>query len=518
MTGIILGLRTLNMKTKIALISLSVIFSFTGVTAQEMLGVVNSSRAGITGTMINPAVTVTSPFYVDINIFALDVFVENNFIYIAKDEYRFKRFLSKNPDFPTHGVDNNLIVYDYYNSKDKKGYANVRLLGPSFSITKGRHSFGLITGARAVMSTRGIPYEMAKFGIEKLEYPPQYDINYVDERNVSNAELAWAEVGVNYSYIIKQQGLDYWAAGATVKFLRGFAGGYVNVDNIDYVVLDRDTLIVHNVNAEAGYSMPLNYQTNEFDSSPLFRGKGVGLDIGVIYEKKKRYVRNESVSKLCSQSYIPYEYKIGLSLLDVGRIKFKENAEKLLFNDASTYWPGITYVNYTTLRDLTDTLSQQFYGNNSDLVHVEPIKIALPTALSLQIDYNYLNNWFINGTIVHPLQFSKTGIKRPVLFGLTPRYESRFFEASLPLTLYDWTKPRIGLSFRFLGFFIGTEKLSGYFHFTDFTGIDFYAGLKISLYKGDCRNSPSDNCGYDEYKKYVKKGKQKKARNTKMPE
>ena len=119
MTGIILGLRTLNMKTKIALISLSVIFSFTGVTAQEMLGVVNSSRAGITGTMINPAVTVTSPFYVDINIFALDVFVENNFIYMAKDEYRFKRFLSKNPDFPTHGVDNNLIVYDYYNSKDQ---------------------------------------------------------------------------------------------------------------------------------------------------------------------------------------------------------------------------------------------------------------------------------------------------------------------------------------------------------------------------------------------------------------
>jgi hypothetical protein len=79
------------------------------------------------------------------------------------------------------------------------------------------------------------------------------------------------------------------------------------------------------------------------------------------------------------------------------------------------------------------------------------------------------------------------------------------FEVSLPVTLYDWTKPRIGLSARFRGFFIGTEKLSGYFSFSDFTGLDFYAGLKLSLHKGDCRrNIPDDNCGMEEYKKYVK--------------
>lgn len=474
--------------------------------AQEMLGIVNSSYAGITGTVINPAVTVTSPFYLDINIIAADIFVENNNIYMAKDEYRFRRFLSKNPVFPTHGPDNNLIVYDYYNRVDKKAYAQVRLLGPSLAVTMGRHSIGFVSGARAVMSVRNVPYELAKFGLEKLEVPVQYDINYVDNRNMYNAELAWAENGINYSYVFKQKGLDYWAAGITVKDLRGFGGGYLYIDNIDYVVLDRDTLIVRNVNAEGGFSLPLNYQTNTIDLNPLFKGKGIGLDIGLIYQKKKQFMHDDRTNKLCAQNYIPYQYKIGVSLLDFGRIKFTENAEKLVFDNAATYWPGITSTGYTNMNAMTDMLSNRFYGNPAQLVQGHEIKIALPTALSVQVDVNYYKNWYLNGTLVYPLQFSKSGLIRPVILGITPRYETYTFEASMPLTLYDWTKPRIGLSARYRGFFIGTEKISGYFHFTDFTGIDFYFGLKFSLRKGFCRdNTPADNCGYEEYKKFIKK-------------
>ncbi len=474
------------------------------VVAQEMLGIVNSNYAGISGSMINPAVTVTSPFYIDVNIMAADVFAENNYVYMAKNEYRFSRFFSKNPVFPTHGTDNNLIVYDYYNTKDKKAYVNVRVLGPSFAVSVGRHSFGFVSGARVVSSTRNVPYEIAKFGIEQLAYPPQYDINYVDNRHIYSAELAWAEIGFNYSYVIKQNSLDYWAAGITIKDLKGYGGGYLYAKNIDYIVLDHDTLIVHNMNAEAGFSLPLNYQANTVEQNPLFRGKGVGFDLGVIYQKKKRYVRTERFNSLCAQNYIPYQYKIGVSLLDIGRVRFTQNAEKLVFDNVATYWPGITHTNYSNINDLTTMLSNQFYGDPTQLIQGNEIKIALPTALSIQADVNYYKNWYVNGTFVYPLQISKSGLIRPVLLALTPRYETAMFEASLPLSLYDWTKPHIGLSARFRGFFVGTEKLSAFFHFTDFTGIDFYFGLKFSLRKGNCRNSPASTCGYDEYKKFVK--------------
>jgi hypothetical protein len=60
---------------------------------------------------------------------------------------------------------------------------------------------------------------------------------------------------------------------------------------------------------------------------------------------------------------------------------------------------------------------------------------------------------------------------------------------------------------------VGTEKISGFFHYKDFTGLDFYFGAKISLRKGFCsnkggnnRNSKkmSNNCGIEEYKMFKK--------------
>lgn len=480
--------------------------------AQETLGIINSGYSGITGSVINPAIPVTSPFYIDVNLVSVDIFAENNYLYIAKEDYRFRNFFSKNPQFPTHGPDNQ-VAYDNYTTEDKKVYANVRMLGPSFSINVGRHSFGFITGARAVSSTKNVPYEIAKFIYTQLEFEPQYDINYIDNHDMYNAEMGWFETGFNYSFIFKQQSYDQWAAGITIKDLRGYAGGYLNTDNINYTVLDKDTLIVNNLYANAGYSLPIDYQSNDYMKDPLFRGKGVGFDIGIIYQKKKKYIQRENVSKLCSQRYVPYHYKIGVSLLDIGRIKFTENAQKLFFNDVSTYWPNLSNTSYTNVNDLTQLLSNQFYGNPNQLVTGSEIKIALPTAVSIQADVNYYKNWFINGTIVYPLQFSNAGIIRPVLFAVTPRYETRQFEVSLPISLYDWTDPRIGLSARYRGFFIGTEKLSGYFHYQDFTGIDFYAGLKFSLKKGNCRNKPGDACGNDEYRKFIKSKKEKKPRS-----
>jgi hypothetical protein len=478
--------------------------------AQEMLGIVNSNYAGITGSVINPAVSVTSPFYLDINLVAGDFFAENNYIYLAKEEYRFSRFFSKNPDFPTHGDKNNMIAYDYYNTKDKKAFAGNRLLGPSFAVTVGRHSFGIVTGTRTFMSTKNVPYEIAKFAFERFEYPPQYNINYVDNQKIYNAEMAWAEVGFNYSYILKQESRDYLAAGITVKDLLGYAGGYTYADNIDYAVTNQDTLIINNLNAEAGYSLPLNYQTNEYVNDPLFRGKGIGVDLGVIYQRKKEDVRSEKVDKLCSQKYTPYQYKIGVSLLDIGRIKFTQNAEKLVLDNVSTDWYGILQNQYSSVRDFTNLIGEQFYGNTTTLIQGNEINIALPTALSVQTDVNFYKNWFLNGTIVLPLQFSKSGLRRPALLAVTPRYETALFDLSMPVSLFDWTQPRIGLSARFMWFFVGTEKLSGFFHYKDFTGLDFYFGAKISLQKGHCRNNSQskkgagDNCGIEEYKMFRK--------------
>jgi hypothetical protein len=256
--------------------------------------------------------------------------------------------------------------------------------------------------------------------------------------------------------------------------------------------------------------LPLNYETNEYMKDPRFRGKGLGFDLGIIYQKKKQEVQSERVDKLCAQNYTPYQYKIGVSLLDIGRIKFTQNAEKLVLDNVSTDWYGILYNQYTSVRDFTNLVSNQFYGDTTSLIQGNEIKIALPLALSVQTDVNFYKNWFVNGTMVLPLQISKSGLRRPALLAVTPRYETALFDISMPITLFDWTEPRIGLSARFLWFFVGTEKLSGFFHYKDFTGLDFYFGAKISLRKGFCqgksgnKGKQGDNCGIEEYKMFRK--------------
>jgi hypothetical protein len=482
--------------------------------AQEMLGIMNSSYSGISGSLINPALTVASPYYIDINLVTANVFAENNYLYMPKEEYRFSRFLQQNPEFPTHGPKDNLVFYDYYNRKDKDIYAQARLMGPSVAVTVGKNSFGITTGARAVASAKNIPYDIAKFAFEQLEYPPQFDINYIDNRNIYNAQMAWMETGLTYSREIFKQGLDYWTAGITVKDLRGYAGAYLSSENIDYVLLEHDTLIIHNMNVSMGLSLPVDYYSNSFTRDPLIRGKGIGLDLGVVYEQKKSAPSNTDYTKLCGQTYVPYKIRIGISLLDIGRIKFTQNAERLEFVDASTYWPGLTLLKFSSVQDFVNTMSTRFYGDTTQLVQGNSFKIALPTALSVQGDYNITGNWYASSILVCPVQFYKAGIRRPWQLAVTPRYQTRLFEIGLPVSIYDKYKPRVGLNLRFLGFFIGTEKLGGFFHFHDFTGLDLYVGLKVSLRKGNCRSKfTTPNCGISEYKKFIKSDSGKKVRN-----
>jgi hypothetical protein len=320
------------------------------------------------------------------------------------------------------------------------------------------------------------------------------------------AEMNWAEIGLSYAYVFRKFNRENWAAGISVKRLMGVAGGYANIDNIDYMLLNKDTAIVYNMNAEGGYSLPVDYQTNEYIRNPVFRGGGFGFDLGITYRKTLKGQQNIHYSEICAQPFTPYKYKIGLSIIDIGRISFKKNAQKLVFNNVSTYWPDISSFNFQNVDSAVRELSQRFYGNPDELLQDDRIKIGLPTALSIQVDVHYFGNWYVNSTLIYPIKMSSASLVRPVQLAIIPRYETDHFEVDFPISLYDLKKPRIGISARIGMFTIGTDKLGGYFHFNDFTGLDFYFALKLSFIKGHCKGSnDSPSCVKSEYKKFIKK-------------
>jgi hypothetical protein len=267
------------------------------------------------------------------------------------------------------------------------------------------------------------------------------------------------------------------------------------------VVPNDSTIDVKNLHAEFGFSLPVDYGTNTALTSPLFKGGGFGVDVGVTYTRLKHYHQEQYFNTLCAQPYEDYLYRIGLALIDFGGIKFSDNASKMLIDNRPAYWENVTSMEFGTIHQFLDTLSYKFYGDTTSAWAGDHFTLWLPAALSAQFDYHIQKAWYVNASLIYGFPVTKAAMTRPAEFSITPRYETRWLEASMPVSFYNWQLARIGLALRIYGLTIGTDKIGGFFHLNDFTGLDFYMSLKLFFNKGNCRNKGPEHCGSMEPKK-----------------
>jgi hypothetical protein len=466
--------------------------------AQEMWGITTSNYAGSTGVLLNPTSITTSKLYQDINIASIDIFFENNYAYIPQKDYALFKLIS-GKSLPKYGPDD--LPFDHYTEKNNKFiYSSQLIKGPSYMVAVGRSAYAIHTGARMLTSAYDIPLEIANFGYYGIKYTPQHNINY-NSSNFGTATLAMGEIGLTYAYDFRKISMETWSAGITVKRLFSVGGGYLRTNNVDYIVLNDSTINFKNLNAEVGYSLPLDYSNNDFpDSGPLIKGGGFGFDIGVTFQNKALSYQKRRISKLCRQRYIDYYYRIGVSLLDVGFVNFNKNAEVQTFDNVSQYWMNIDTLNYINVNHLTSSLSQVFYGDPNASHTADKVRIYLPTAFSVQADVKIYRNFYAGAVFISPVRLGKSFIRRPAQIALIPRYENHDIEFSLPLSLYDYHHFRLGAAVRYRMLTFGSDDLLGLFGINDFTGIDFYIAFKINFRKGYCgRNSRNVPCENEEY-------------------
>lgn len=484
------------------------IFIITGIVfsgkAQEMHGYVHSNYAGITGGFINPSSLITSKLYLDINIVGLQLNVDNNYIYLAGKDYRIKHFLSQDPELPTHIDDvmlDNREYYDRYNTDLKNGFSQIRIMGPSAMFATGKQAFGLSTSYRVLASGNDLPYDLAKFALEGLRYHPQQNVNYINNIDFRAASLALAEIAGSYSRILYRRNREFVAAGVTIKGLFSSGGAFGFGDNIDYIVPNSDDMLIGNINGKFGTSLPIDYDNNDFRSNQLFLGKGIGFDIGFTYQKMISGYSSKAYSAYCEIPYQPYLYRIGVSLLDLGSVKFNKNPIWLEMVDASNTWANIGNSDIENVNELFQKVSYDFSGDPNKLIRRSDFSISLPTAVSVQFDYRINNTIYVNSTWIHPLVTSEATVIRPAQIALTPRMETGNFGLAVPMILYNYKYPRIGLSARFYKVVIGTDKLGGFFGLSDFTGMDFYVMVKLPFFRGSCgKNNKQFGCQNLEYK------------------
>ena len=465
--------------------------------SQQAPGANLGNYAGVNSLQLNPSALHNSKSYLDIQFFGVDVFVQNNYLYMNKSDYRFTNLLKPGYILPSHlenyGTEQR-IFYHTTNQNDKNGFFQNRINGPGAMLVLGHHAFAISTALRTIVSTQNVPYEIANFIYLGLNYRPQQNIEYLHNKPVRGSGMAWGEIGVSYSHTFFSRGFNVLSAGISLRRLFGLGGLYFEATQLDYTVLHDSTIEIKNLNGEIGFSLPADYSGQTVVTTPVIKGGGFAADFGITYTRLKQDHQNQYFNTLCEQLPEDYLYRIGVALIDIGGIRFRHNASKMIIDNRSASWNNLSDEDFEFSHQFLDSLSYKFYGDTISAWAGNHFTCWLPSSLSVQFDYHINKNWYINASLIHGFRMSKSSISRPTELSVTPRYETSWFEADLPVSLYNLQLVRIGFAVRIYGLTIGTDKLGGLFHIKDFTGLDFYMSLKLFLSKGKCRDFLSLQC------------------------
>tara|TARA_B100000809_G_scaffold66115_2_gene62811 strand:- start:6804 stop:8213 length:1410 start_codon:yes stop_codon:yes gene_type:complete len=464
-------------------------FSF----SQENSGIVHSNYAPTNSVLINPSSIGDSKVYWEINLIGASAFIDNNYVYSPNFSILSALRSSEPLDEP---IDN-------FKPGNKSAYVDVALHGPSFYLNLGKHAIGLTTQLRTVVDGRNIDANLSKFMYEGFKYFPQRGIEYSTANTKINT-MTWGELGINYAYTFKQKSNNMYIGGISIKRLYGFSHLGINIKDATYTVPDTTNVQFSNIDAKYGFSSP------SFNA-----GRGWGIDIGFTYKKTLEEV----------DAYIPYSkksgckkpdylYKLGISLLDLGYISFNGDSYYGEIKESGT-WGNYSNSNLDDNYNLYDAKILESFNSSTNVKN--SYSAYLPTALSIQYDYNFQNGFYLNGTVVQNLSFfNQLGVNRQNLLAVTPRFELPRFEVALPLSLRRYTSPSFGLAFRFWNnLIIGSDRLGSLLFKGDTYGTDIYFNIKIAkLYTNKCRvkksnrkfkNYRTNSCHFTPNRKWKKK-------------
>ena len=448
--------------------------------SQEMWGAAPSNYAGQMGLELNPASIVAAPYMWELHIFSMDVSLTNNYMYLAANSKLFKK------SFKGESIEQDRLTDRYTKTPNKYAYSSTFIKYPGFIWVDKKFSIAFHVSTRIELSAAGVPYHLAKFIKEGFTYTPQQN-QELTTHNANVVLINWHEAALTVGTIL-QNSKDAFITGAiTLKYNYGMNAYYTNIESFDYNVPNDSVLIVHNLSMDVGHATPINGDGG-LAATLKQRGHGFSTDIGVQYYKN----RNDNFYNPCAKGKDekPYDYKLGASIIDLGYIRYNHDAKTFKFTNENTVWTGFDTVKFDGVGYTDSLLSNQFFGNYRGSRDKFAFTLFTPTAISLQADFCFQPRLFTSINIIQRISFSKREVKRSNEISIVPRYETKRFEVSLPISVYDYFRPRLGLAFRYGAFTLGTDMLGAFLGVTNTFGADIYFEISVKHF-GKCGNNKS---------------------------
>ena len=389
--------------------------------AQHYTAIHGSSSFGSLSVYNNPSSIVNSPYKWDLTLFGMQFQTITN----ALQGKNFPLYIAPGDGFSA--------AQGNFARKAALNF-NVHLLNARYSLDKNHAiAFGINVRGYTQANSSTIDYTDSVKGPRSFLFLNEKN-RTLDMRATSSA---WMEIYGSYGLTVFDRTEDRLTAGATIKIFRGMSGAFAQANDVRVdkaQVGDQNIYTVSNGNARYGYSAN-HGDGSSFKASDLFTGSkmSAGIDLGVEYTIKSQAVT--SVYDVGSES--DYEWKVGLSLLDLGSNKFAYGSQSR---------------SVSGLRDsiASDVLQSKFFsvqnlqGFNDSLATIvnqmNPLTgnftIANPARAVINVDRYLSGNFFLNAELSVTLTSkgkSKPSIQETNLIAVTPRWETRKLGFYLPV-------------------------------------------------------------------------------------
>ncbi len=502
------------------LLSLVLVFCALQLSAQNWIGVANGNYAGTNGIYLNPSSIVDSRVGGYINFFGVGSNMYNNYISYSGNKSLYKALRDTSTKLTDVNFKENL------NGKDKVVNFSTELRGPSFMVAlHPKHAIGISSRSRTFVQAVDVSQPIARmirWGLDKNSQGFQgpdglsYEQLYNETRFGININ-SFAEVGFSYAAVLLDNKQHFLKAGITYKYLAGIYSFYFQNGGGGGVTINgTDSITFTNTSIQYGYVGENLYKTDSnsygLDFAKVFGpnrvGKGYGIDLGFTYEFRpnyKEYRYKLDNKERWDKTENKYFLRISGTLMDLGRIKYsspKYVRSNTLAKNRNVTWGSIDTVGKIfenidnvgvdeSVFDRFDQAAGAVFGFDDKKTEFTS---KLPTAFNIQADVKVVNNVYVNVMWLQGLRRKGTiGARQFSMLAVTPRFETRWFEASVPLVLNnDYRNFSFGLFARFGPFFVGSDNLTGLFKAKNVNGLDFYAGMALPLFRKNPRDRDND--------------------------
>ena len=491
-------------------------FLFSAGYSQDYLGFANSIFAGVNGIDVNPASIVNNPRKWDVTIVGLNFMVANNFV--AMNNNGRKYVLSRDPN--PFDMNNSIVM----NSKGKpvSVFFATNITLPSFMFIRSKHkdAFAFTCKSRVYANIDGIEPTLADIAINGKNDSALFNQDLSAIR-VSAQVMLWNEYGITYGKTIEQTSNERLNVAARLKYLQGIAAMYLFVKDIKYNFYTEDSIGVESSLIHYGHSDNLEFSKE----AAKFKAGGkpsFGLDLGATYEF---HPLTNVRSKISSQSKTTplqheYKYKVGLSIQDLGWIKYLKPPDAHDFKaevQANVDFNTLQSSGTNPLASADDSLKLKFIMVPDD----DKFRMTLPTLISAQGDYYAGKNVYVNSTFNYAFQFKnrESKIHEVTTFSITPRWDWKWLGAYVPFSYNKYSHVRAGLSLRLGPLIIGMADLLPLIGKGNIKGVDFHFMLKVPHihFKKKDKN-PRSNSKFDVNKEKPNKPKKGKSNMPKKDE